>query len=349
MDDLLVNQFLLLGAILFCIGVYGVIARKNTVLVLMSIELILNAVNINLLTFGALQGEHHRLGVRAVHHRRGRGRGRGGPGDGADHLPQPVERRPRRHRRDEGLTGTVLENAWIIPLIPAASFFLILFFGKRLPKKGSEIGIAAVGIAFVLAIATNVQWFDHVNNPPDHGTDTHSEEEAPAEGGEEEHGLGAVTVEGESAAPTPVPAEEAQEGESVAEEEHTVEPIEKGWTWFENGGVDIEVGMLLDGPAVMMLFVVTLVSLLVHVYSTDYVAGDRRYTHFFAFLSLFTASMLGLIMAKTTLQLHRRAGSWWASVPSCSSGTGGRRRPTATPPSRPSSPTAWATWACSSA
>ena len=56
MDDLLVNQFLLLGAILFCLGVYGVIARKNTVLVLMSIELILNAVNINLLTFGALQG-----------------------------------------------------------------------------------------------------------------------------------------------------------------------------------------------------------------------------------------------------------------------------------------------------
>jgi NADH:ubiquinone oxidoreductase subunit K len=56
MDDLMVNQFLLLGAILFCTGVYGVIARKNTVLVLMSIELILNAVNINLLTFGALHG-----------------------------------------------------------------------------------------------------------------------------------------------------------------------------------------------------------------------------------------------------------------------------------------------------
>jgi NADH:ubiquinone oxidoreductase subunit K len=54
MSDLMVNQFLLLGAILFCTGVYGVIARKNTVLVLMSIELILNAVNINLLTFAAL-------------------------------------------------------------------------------------------------------------------------------------------------------------------------------------------------------------------------------------------------------------------------------------------------------
>ena len=46
------NQFLLLAAFLFCVGVYGVMARKNGVLVLMSIELILNAVNINLVAFG---------------------------------------------------------------------------------------------------------------------------------------------------------------------------------------------------------------------------------------------------------------------------------------------------------
>lgn len=47
------NQFLLLAAALFCIGVYGVLARRNGVMVLMSIELILNAVNINLVAFGA--------------------------------------------------------------------------------------------------------------------------------------------------------------------------------------------------------------------------------------------------------------------------------------------------------
>jgi NADH:ubiquinone oxidoreductase subunit K len=47
------NEMLLLGAVLFCIGVYGVLARRNGVLVLMSIELILNAVNINLVAFGA--------------------------------------------------------------------------------------------------------------------------------------------------------------------------------------------------------------------------------------------------------------------------------------------------------
>jgi NAD(P)H-quinone oxidoreductase subunit 4L len=50
---MLLNQFLLLAAALFCIGVYGVLARRNAVLVLMSVELILNAVNINLVAFGA--------------------------------------------------------------------------------------------------------------------------------------------------------------------------------------------------------------------------------------------------------------------------------------------------------
>lgn len=53
---MLVNNFLLLGAVLFCIGIYGVIARKNAVMVLMSVELILNAVNLNLLAFSQLHG-----------------------------------------------------------------------------------------------------------------------------------------------------------------------------------------------------------------------------------------------------------------------------------------------------
>jgi NADH:ubiquinone oxidoreductase subunit K len=51
------SQFLLLAGFLFCIGVYGVLARKNGVLVLMSIELILTAVNINLVAFGAFHND----------------------------------------------------------------------------------------------------------------------------------------------------------------------------------------------------------------------------------------------------------------------------------------------------
>jgi NADH:ubiquinone oxidoreductase subunit K len=53
----LLNQFLLLSGALFSIGVYGVIARRNGVAVLMSIELILNAVNINLIAFSAVHGD----------------------------------------------------------------------------------------------------------------------------------------------------------------------------------------------------------------------------------------------------------------------------------------------------
>ncbi len=51
------NQFLLLSAVLFSLGVYGVLARRNAVLVLMSIELMLNAVNINLIAFGAFRAD----------------------------------------------------------------------------------------------------------------------------------------------------------------------------------------------------------------------------------------------------------------------------------------------------
>ncbi|HRA86166.1 MAG TPA: NADH-quinone oxidoreductase subunit NuoK, partial [Ilumatobacteraceae bacterium] len=68
---MLINQFLILGAVLFCIGVYGVIARKNAVLVLMSIELMLNSININLLAFdrmwgGALDGQVLALYIIAI-------------------------------------------------------------------------------------------------------------------------------------------------------------------------------------------------------------------------------------------------------------------------------------------
>jgi NADH:ubiquinone oxidoreductase subunit K len=67
---MLTVQFLLLGAVLFCIGVYGVLARKNAVMVLMSIELILNSVNLNLLAFssrlGSIDGNTFALYVIAV-------------------------------------------------------------------------------------------------------------------------------------------------------------------------------------------------------------------------------------------------------------------------------------------
>src|SRR3954451_20874645 len=51
-----------------------------------------------------------------------------------------------------------LDNAWLIPAIPGACFFLILAFGKRMPGKGADIGIAGVGLSFVLSVGAAVQW-----------------------------------------------------------------------------------------------------------------------------------------------------------------------------------------------
>ena len=74
------------------------------------------------------------------------------------------------------------------------------------------------------------------------------------------------------------------------------------------------------------MFVVTLVSLLVHVYSLEYMRGDRRFTHYYAALSLFTASMLLLVVADNTLQMlvgwelvglcsFMLIGHWWEEKP----------------------------------
>jgi NADH-quinone oxidoreductase subunit L len=80
--------------------------------------------------------------------------------------------------------------------------------------------------------------------------------------------------------------------------------VEKSWTWFEfGGGLRLEFGMNYDFLTAVMFVVVTSVSLLVHIYSTGYMHDDKRYTWFFAALSLFTSSMLFLVIANNLLQM----------------------------------------------
>ena len=59
--------------------------------------------------------------------------------------------------------GWFLEHAWLIPVIPAIAFFGIIFFGKQLPKGGSELGIASMVAAFVLAAGAADQWIERVD------------------------------------------------------------------------------------------------------------------------------------------------------------------------------------------
>jgi len=203
-----------------------------------------------------------------------------------------------------------LENAWLIALLPAISFVLILFFGKKMPFKGAEFGITAVSISFVLAILTGVAWLDHRDNYE-----------------LEKYGEEAVTViDGADTATDTVSLAVAQLAAEGGEKVHPYVAVQKSTQWLQSGGIEFNAGIMVDGLSVMMLFVVTMISLLVHIYSTDYVGGDRRYTHFFAFLSLFTASMLFFVLSDNILQMivgwelvgvcsFALIGHWWEEKP----------------------------------
>lgn len=75
------------------------------------------------------------------------------------------------------------------------------------------------------------------------------------------------------------------------------------YEWMEIGGVKMEIGFLIDSITAMMMCVVTFVSLMVHIYTIGYMAEDEGYNRFFSYISLFTFSMLMLVMSNNLLQL----------------------------------------------
>ena len=78
---------------------------------------------------------------------------------------------------------------------------------------------------------------------------------------------------------------------------------ENVYTWFQVGGIQAHVGFMIDKLTAMMMVVVTFVSLLVHVYTIGYMEEDPGYQRFFSYISLFTFSMLMLVMSNNFLQL----------------------------------------------
>ena len=86
------------------------------------------------------------------------------------------------------------------------------------------------------------------------------------------------------------------------------------YSWIVSGNFKVTVGFLIDQLTAVMLIVVTSVSLLVHIYSVGYMHGDSGYYRFFSYLSLFTFSMLMLVMGNNLLQLY----FGWEAVGLCS-------------------------------
>ncbi|MCC5948776.1 MAG: NADH-quinone oxidoreductase subunit L [Nitriliruptoraceae bacterium] len=151
----------------------------------------------------------------------------------------------------------LLEYAYVVVLLPLISAAAIAAFGKQLPWKGAELGIAALGIGWLMSVG--IAWQTFMNSP--------------------------------------------------------MEPVEEFFRWSPlGGGFVFELGMLVDGLTAMMLLLVTTVSLMVHIYSREYMKGEVRFTYFYAMLSLFTFSMLVLVIANNLLQ----AVIGWELVGLCS-------------------------------
>lgn len=76
------------------------------------------------------------------------------------------------------------------------------------------------------------------------------------------------------------------------------------FTWLPMGSLNFDLGIMLDPISVMMLIVISTVSLMVHIYSFGYMHGEKGFQRYYAFLSLFTMSMLGLVVATNIFQMY---------------------------------------------
>ena len=119
----------------------------------------------------------------------------------------------------------------------------------------------------------------------------------------------------------------------------TLMPYNVTWLPFTET-LSIDLGILLDPISVMMLIVISTVSLMVHVYSFGYMKGERGFQRYYAFLSLFTMSMLGLVVATNIFQMYL----FWEFHPICSSVSTIRSRPLLRQAKRRSSLPALPTW-----
>jgi NADH-quinone oxidoreductase subunit L len=144
-------------------------------------------------------------------------------------------------------SGSAIDLAWLIPVVPAVSAALLLLVGRRLGPAAAWVAIAAAGFTAVLSTLVFL--------------------------------------------------------ELRAQPEDARVFLRTVATWLEIGSLSVDWEVLVDPLAAMMLLLVTWVGLLIHVYSVGYMHGDEGYTRYFAYLNLFLASMLVLVLGSSFLVL----------------------------------------------
>lgn len=151
-----------------------------------------------------------------------------------------------------------LNHAWLVPLLPALAFTLIVFVTRPWQKLSSFVSIVAMASSFILAASIAYGVF---TNP-----------------------------------------------------DFIEKPLVYSIRWLGMEGLTVNVGVMIDPTSSMMLFMVSMVSTLIQIYSTGYMKGDPQYSVFFSYLSLFAASMLGLVISSNLLQMF----IMWELVGLCS-------------------------------
>jgi len=187
----------------------------------------------------------------------------------------------------------IVSYTWLIPVMPLAAFGLILLTGRKGPGRGAYVAIGAIAASFVLSMLV-VAWTvsnsaQSLKGPYVAGGHASAHIEYSNEPREEE---------------TPHPWQPVGIYNIQPYTEHydlAPEPFARSVPWVTIGGQPIRMGFVVDPLTAVMLVVVTVVTLLVEVYSIGYMHGDVRYPRFFAYLSLFSAAMLSLVIADNLL------------------------------------------------
>ncbi|NLL18487.1 MAG: NADH-quinone oxidoreductase subunit L, partial [Clostridia bacterium] len=153
----------------------------------------------------------------------------------------------------------MINLAWLIPVLPAIAFVIIIFLTRRLQMVSALTAILAMAGSFIISVGIVAEVL-----------------------------INRITMDN---------------------------PVEIAARWLEvPGSLFIQAGVLIDPLSAVMLFVVTFIALLVMIYSVGYMKGEPGYSTFFAYLSLFSCSMLGLVVSNNYFQIFM----FWELVGLCS-------------------------------
>ncbi len=210
----------------------------------------------------------------------------------------------------------MVDLAILIPVLPALGWLIISVFSKALGSKGSA-WLATTLMALSAAIAIGL--FIEINSaapnwkaePLEKLYDLEHHKTAGAESTTADHSAATkptTTAEGETAVVEPITAltEEADKKAELLREALPSSnralsgfPFVREWSWLSiKGEAGLPFGFYFDQTAGIVVLMVSVVAFLIHLFSVGYMAGEERYPTFFAYINLFAAAMLAMVMAK---------------------------------------------------